>query len=187
MTKSECVRRACVWCVCVCVCVFVCMRAWRNRSEWCLRCCESESCCGVSVVVRRCVCVSRVSVILGSTLTDWRCAAVVLVDGGWSSWSEWKSCGYVDSGSSSSLSYDMCLCRSRSCDNPTPRHGGRSCHGNAIHVANCTRQFALSQTIDAHMTVLLFTLATQPGHPSAVNTGDGHRHHWGRNGVFCTK
>jgi len=63
-----------------------------------------------------------------------QCCGGVIVDGGWSSWSVWRSCVYVEEVSSS----DHCLCRSRSCDNPPRRDGGRPCHGRNIEVSNCT-------------------------------------------------
>ncbi|CAK1593965.1 unnamed protein product [Parnassius mnemosyne] len=62
------------------------------------------------------------------------------VDGGWSSWSEWEQCmqdgtphvAYADD------KPDMCLCRTRRCDNPKPANGGQPCEGASISVANCT-------------------------------------------------
>ncbi|CAH2054373.1 unnamed protein product, partial [Iphiclides podalirius] len=62
------------------------------------------------------------------------------VDGGWSSWSEWAQCmqhgtplvAYADE------KPDMCMCRTRRCDNPPPSNGGQPCEGTSISVANCT-------------------------------------------------
>ncbi|XP_045538150.1 semaphorin-5B [Papilio machaon] len=62
------------------------------------------------------------------------------VDGGWSSWSGWERCmqegtpaaAYADD------QPDMCLCRTRRCDNPKPANGGQPCEGASISVANCT-------------------------------------------------
>jgi len=59
--------------------------------------------------------------------THTKCVAVV--DGGWSSWSTWRSCDYVAGNTSNS---DRCLCRSRSCDSPSSRHGGRQCRGRNV-------------------------------------------------------
>ncbi|XP_045503919.1 semaphorin-5B [Colias croceus] len=62
------------------------------------------------------------------------------VDGGWSSWSEWEPCmqdgtpraPYGDD------KPDMCMCRTRRCDNPRPANGGQVCAGASIAVTNCT-------------------------------------------------
>ncbi|KAF7405380.1 hypothetical protein HZH66_004286 [Vespula vulgaris] len=53
--------------------------------------------------------------------------ACPVVDGGWSRWSAWSICGS-----------DCTHTRRRSCDEPPPSHGGRSCQGKDISVANCT-------------------------------------------------
>ncbi|XP_028156400.1 semaphorin-5B [Ostrinia furnacalis] len=62
------------------------------------------------------------------------------VDGGWSSWSTWAPC--MQDGTSHSVygdeKPDMCMCRTRRCDNPKPANGGLSCHGPQISVTNCT-------------------------------------------------
>lgn len=50
-----------------------------------------------------------------------------VVDGGWSRWSAWSLCGS-----------DCTHTRRRTCDEPPPSHGGRSCQGRDIGVANCT-------------------------------------------------
>jgi len=57
-----------------------------------------------------------------------------IVDGGWSAWSTWMSCVYAEKTSNS----DHCLCRTRSCNDPHPRNGGRQCRGRNIEVSNCT-------------------------------------------------
>ncbi|XP_012542351.1 netrin receptor UNC5C isoform X1 [Monomorium pharaonis] len=49
------------------------------------------------------------------------------VDGQWSRWSAWSMCGS-----------DCTHTRKRVCDDPPPSHGGRSCQGRDINVANCT-------------------------------------------------
>lgn len=49
------------------------------------------------------------------------------VDGQWSRWSAWSVCG-------SACTHT----RRRLCDDPPPSHGGRSCQGRDINVANCT-------------------------------------------------
>ncbi|XP_075984423.1 semaphorin 5c [Anticarsia gemmatalis] len=69
------------------------------------------------------------------------CVAVdAPVDGGWSSWSTWEPC--MQDGTSQSLyddnKPDMCMCRTRRCDNPRPAYGGQTCEGASISVTNCT-------------------------------------------------
>ncbi|CAG9793298.1 unnamed protein product [Diatraea saccharalis] len=62
------------------------------------------------------------------------------VDGGWSYWSEWAPC--MQDGTSHTIygdeKPDMCMCRSRRCDNPRPANGGQQCQGPHIAVTNCT-------------------------------------------------
>ncbi|EMP24376.1 Semaphorin-5B, partial [Chelonia mydas] len=49
-------------------------------------------------------------------------------------WSPWQPCEHLDGDSTGS-----CMCRSRSCDSPRPRCGGRVCEGARIEIANCSR------------------------------------------------
>ncbi|KAK3083453.1 hypothetical protein FSP39_022988 [Pinctada imbricata] len=51
------------------------------------------------------------------------------VDGNWGNWGSWSSCSKVCGGGSQS--------RSRSCNNPSPAHGGASCGGGATSIKNC--------------------------------------------------
>ena len=88
---------------------------------------------GKRAVKRVCVCVC---VCVCHPVYNDRCA----VDGGWSAWSEWKSCAVYSSEKSIANSYDECRCQTRSCDSPAPRHDGQTCRGNAVQVANCTRK-----------------------------------------------
>lgn len=62
------------------------------------------------------------------------------IDGGWSSWSEWSKCAQHSDGqlSTESTHQDTCLCRTRNCNNPSPRNGGVACKGMSISVSNCT-------------------------------------------------
>lgn len=57
------------------------------------------------------------------------------VDGGWSTWGSWHSCGHISSASDDT---DECLCRRRECNNPAPQNDGLNCVGKAIAVTNCT-------------------------------------------------
>ncbi|CDQ71136.1 unnamed protein product [Oncorhynchus mykiss] len=49
-------------------------------------------------------------------------------------WTTWQPCSNDDGDGTSS-----CLCRSRACDNPSARCGGRNCEGSTIEVSNCSR------------------------------------------------
>lgn len=61
------------------------------------------------------------------------------IDGGWSAWSEWYKCAqHSDDQAIDSNNQDSCLCRSRSCNNPTPINGGTECKGISTSVTNCT-------------------------------------------------
>jgi semaphorin 5 len=65
------------------------------------------------------------------------------VDGSFSAWSQWFKCAKSDgdepiTGNELSSSIDTCLCRTRKCDNPSPKNGGKECTGMSIMVANCT-------------------------------------------------
>lgn len=51
------------------------------------------------------------------------------IDGGWSSWKSWNNC--------SKTCGNGIQHRIRTCDNPKPQHGGRSCSGNAIEQRMC--------------------------------------------------
>ncbi|XP_060568737.1 A disintegrin and metalloproteinase with thrombospondin motifs adt-2-like [Ruditapes philippinarum] len=60
------------------------------------------------------------------------CDLCNLVDGGWSSWSQWSSCD-VTCGNG-------LLLRQRTCNNPTPQNGGLDCPGNKIEKKSCSLQ-----------------------------------------------
>lgn len=64
------------------------------------------------------------------------------MDGGWSSWTDWHKCTQASQSTGDDTvagsSSDSCLCRTRSCDNPSPKNGGHMCSGVSISVSNCT-------------------------------------------------
>ncbi|XP_015605954.1 netrin receptor UNC5C isoform X3 [Cephus cinctus] len=65
---------------------------------------------------------------LGPAMHKMDCnAGCPVVDGGWSRWSTWSVCGT-----------DCTHTKRRSCDEPAPSHGGRTCPGRDFAVANCT-------------------------------------------------
>lgn len=83
---------------------------------------------------------------LSSRFIDWLQNATdcplltAAVDGGWSAWSKWYNCSqHSDAEHATEMgNHDRCLCRSRACNNPTPRHGGLVCKGMSTSVTNCT-------------------------------------------------
>ncbi|XP_044294207.1 semaphorin-5B [Varanus komodoensis] len=61
----------------------------------------------------------------------------LMVDGRLGTWSPWQPCEHSDGDIMGS-----CLCRSRLCNSPRPRCGGRDCDGARIEIANCSRNGA---------------------------------------------
>lgn len=65
------------------------------------------------------------------------------VDGGWSAWGDWSKCSKHNPDeemdvSNQDINQDSCLCRTRKCNNPSPKNGGNICKGMSISVTNCT-------------------------------------------------
>lgn len=56
-------------------------------------------------------------------------------NGNFGPWAPWQPCNNDDGVDGVS----SCLCRSRSCDSPAPRCGGKNCEGPTIEVSNCSR------------------------------------------------
>nr|XP_034327535.1 uncharacterized protein LOC105323126 [Crassostrea gigas] len=54
------------------------------------------------------------------------------IDGGWTVWTSWDSCTVTCAGGTKT--------RSRSCSNPTPQYGGRSCSGSSTSSQACYTQ-----------------------------------------------
>ncbi|XP_028249215.1 semaphorin-5B isoform X3 [Parambassis ranga] len=92
--------------------------------------------CGWDFRQRRCTTLEE-----SSNMSQWKQNITVCplrnqtTDGGFGPWAPWQPCNNEDvvDGVSS------CLCRSRSCDNPAPRCGGKNCEGPTIEVSNCSR------------------------------------------------
>ncbi|XP_070535820.1 semaphorin-5A-like isoform X2 [Ptychodera flava] len=63
----------------------------------------------------------------GETLQVTNCT----VDGGWTEWSQWSACSKT---CGSDFNYKI---RQRTCANPAPQHGGKSCSGDSIQEAHC--------------------------------------------------
>uniref|UniRef100_A0A672L385 Semaphorin 5B n=1 Tax=Sinocyclocheilus grahami TaxID=75366 RepID=A0A672L385_SINGR len=55
-------------------------------------------------------------------------------DGAYGPWAPWQPCSHNDGEGTST-----CLCRSRACDSPPSRCGGKNCEGPTIEVSNCSR------------------------------------------------
>lgn len=82
---------------------------------------------------------------------------VVLVDGGWSSWSGWSTCSHLKYASPlSDENVDKCKCRTRQCTNPEPRNGGAPCSGISVSVTNCT--VSIRQNLQTNQGQIIKTL-----------------------------
>lgn len=55
---------------------------------------------------------------------------LLLVDGDWTAWSQFSSCFYICGSSQSN--------RTRTCTNPSPQYGGKTCNGDASESQTCT-------------------------------------------------
>ncbi|MEE6511646.1 hypothetical protein FKM82_018307, partial [Ascaphus truei] len=83
---------------------------------------------------KRCTTRRRSNMSLGPNITECPVRNRT-VNGGLGVWSSWQPCQHSDGDAA-------CLCRSRSCDSPHPRCGGRDCEGPRIEIANCSRNGA---------------------------------------------
>ncbi len=72
------------------------------------------------------------------------CASIV--NGGWSAWSGWSSCGVTACGSSGTQT------RTRTCANPSPANGGADCSGSASESQACSTGACPTATISASPT-----------------------------------
>lgn len=54
------------------------------------------------------------------------------MDGKWSSWVSWGACSVSCGGGTRQ--------RTRLCANPAPKHGGRQCEGNDVHIDFCNTE-----------------------------------------------
>ncbi|XP_052229809.1 uncharacterized protein LOC127843943 [Dreissena polymorpha] len=67
------------------------------------------------------------------------CVDTCQVDGQWGSWGSWSSCN------------SRCnQTRSRPCNNPAPKHGGRNCAGNSTQTQNCVDNCQVSDCYELH-------------------------------------
>ncbi|XP_076602718.1 semaphorin-5B isoform X3 [Chaetodon auriga] len=92
--------------------------------------------CGWDFRQRRCTTLED-----SSNMSQWKQNITVCplrnqtTNGGFGPWAPWQPCNNDDGVDGVS----SCLCRSRSCDSPAPRCGGKNCEGPTIEVSNCSR------------------------------------------------
>ncbi|XP_041663174.1 semaphorin-5B isoform X1 [Cheilinus undulatus] len=92
--------------------------------------------CGWDFRQRRCTTLED-----SSNMSQWKQNITVCplrnqtTNGGFGPWAPWQPCNNDDGVDGVS----SCLCRSRSCDSPAPRCGGKNCQGPTIEVSNCSR------------------------------------------------
>ena len=55
---------------------------------------------------------------------------LILVNGGWSNWTDWTNC-------SKTCGFDGNQTKSRKCDNPEPQHNGTDCTGLDVLEQKC--------------------------------------------------
>ncbi|CAM9941195.1 unnamed protein product [Lampetra planeri] len=92
--------------------------------------------CGWDVRQQRCTTIER-SISMSLWMQDIsRCPTRnQTVDGGFGAWTPWRGCEHADGSGGGG----HCSCRTRACDRPAPRCGGRACEGARTQVANCSR------------------------------------------------
>nr|XP_046259844.1 semaphorin-5B isoform X2 [Scatophagus argus] len=92
--------------------------------------------CGWDFRQRRCTTLED-----SSNMSQWKQNITVCplrnqtTNGGFGPWAPWQPCNNDDGVDGVS----SCLCRSRTCDSPAPRCGGKNCEGPTIEVSNCSR------------------------------------------------
>uniref|UniRef100_A0AAY4EXQ4 Semaphorin-2A n=1 Tax=Denticeps clupeoides TaxID=299321 RepID=A0AAY4EXQ4_9TELE len=91
--------------------------------------------CGWDRMQRRCTTIEDCSNMSQWTQNITECPVQNLTqDGAFGPWAPWQTCNHDDGEGNS-----MCMCRSRTCNNPTPQCGGAKCEGPIIEVGNCSR------------------------------------------------
>ena len=72
----------------------------------------------------------------------------LIVDGGWSEWSDWSQCT-VSCGNGTRT-------RSRTCNNPTPQHNGKPCEGPSQDVELCSLGHCPGKKVTVKNVLLIF-------------------------------
>uniref|UniRef100_A0A3Q4BVE2 Sema domain-containing protein n=1 Tax=Mola mola TaxID=94237 RepID=A0A3Q4BVE2_MOLML len=103
------------------------------KTELCME--SRDPYCGWDFRQRRCTTLED-----SSNMSQWKQNITVCplrnqtTNGAFGPWAPWQPCNNEDGVDGVS----SCLCRSRSCDSPAPRCGGRNCQGPTIEVSNCS-------------------------------------------------
>ena len=89
-----------------------------------------------------------------------------IVNGGWSTWSDWSACSVVACGQSGTQT------STRTCTNPPPSGGGATCSGSPVQTRACSAPACTTVSINVS--------------PSSIVTGDSTTLSWSSSGTSCT-
>ena len=69
------------------------------------------------------------------------------MNGGWGDWSDWTTCDELCGGGEQR--------RSRQCDSPEPKHGGKDCPGDAEEIRECNEDACESSNIEVKSCIVI--------------------------------